>query len=224
MKSIVIFGATGMIGQGLLRESLLDTTIERVTVIGRSSVSQSHPKLHQIIHADLFDYKNIENQLNGIDACFFCLGTPSTGKTEAEYTLITKDLTLTAAQTLLRLNPQLTFIYVSGEGADSSESSSVMWARVRGQTENELRRMPFKKVFIFRPGVIQPLDGIQSRTRLYRLGYTIMKPILPILRHFFPSFISSTKLIGQAMLKVAREGYDKPIIKSKDFYLLSLSK
>ncbi|KTD59770.1 hypothetical protein Lsai_0414 [Legionella sainthelensi] len=224
MKSIIIYGATGMLGQGVLRESLLDTHIERVTVIGRTPIGQTHPKLREIVRADLFDYHNIEEQLSGIDACFFCLGTPSTGKTEAEYTRITKDLTLTAAQLLLRLNPQLSFIYISGEGADSSEKGALMWARVRGQTENELLRMPFKRVYIVRPGIIQPLNGIQSRVRLYRLGYRVLKPMLPMLRYFFPNLISSTQLLGQAMIKIAREGYEKPILRNKDLYLLSLSK
>ncbi|MCE0721769.1 MULTISPECIES: NAD-dependent epimerase/dehydratase family protein [Legionella] len=223
MKSIIIFGASGMIGQGVLRESLLDSQIEKVIIVVRNPLGQSHPKLHEIVQKDLFDYKNIEDQLVHIDACYFCLGTPSAGKTEAEYARITKELTLIAAQTLLRLNPQLTFIYVSGEGADSSETSPMMWARVRGQTENELLKMPFKQVFIFRPGIIQPLDGIQSRTRLYRLGYSMLKPLLPILRYFLPGFISSTQLLGQAMLKITRNGYNKSILKTKDFYLLSLS-
>lgn len=224
MKSIIIYGATGMLGQGVLRESLLDANIEQVTVIGRSSIGQSHPKLREIVHADLFDYRSIEDQLTGFDACFFCLGTPSTGKTEAEYTRITKDLTIAAAQTLLRLNPELSFVYVSGEGADSSEKGPLMWARVRGQTENELLRLPFKKVFIIRPGIIQPLDGIQSRVRLYRLGYTVLKPILPMLRYFFPNIISSTQLMGQAMIKIIRYGYEKPILRNKDLYRLSVSK
>lgn len=224
MKSIIIYGATGMLGQGVLRESLLDAHIERVTVIGRSPIGQTHPKLREIVHVDLFDYHNIEEQLIGIDACFFCLGTPSTGKTEAEYTRITKNLTVTAAQILLRLNPQLSFIYISGEGADSSEKGALMWARVRGQTENELLQMPFKRVHIVRPGIIQPLNGIQSRVRLYRLGYNVLKPILPILRYFFPNLISSTQLLGQAMIKIAREGYEKPILRNKDLYKLSLSK
>lgn len=223
MKSILIFGATGMVGQGLLRESLDDGSIEKVTTIGRSFLGQSHGKLREIVHADLFNYKQIEDQLIGIDACFFCLGTTSSGKSEAHYTRITRDLTLAAAQALLRLNPELTFIYVSGDGADSSETSRQMWARVRGQTENKLLRLPFKKIFIFRPGVIQPLGGIQSKTTSYRLGYSLLKPALPVLRYLLPKFITSTELLGHAMLKVAREGYDKPIVKAADIYTLSLS-
>ncbi|ARB93937.1 NAD-dependent epimerase/dehydratase family protein [Legionella longbeachae] len=224
MKSIIIYGATGMLGQAVLRESLLDAHIEQVTVIGRSPIGQTHPKLREIVHANLFDYHNIEEQLIGIDACFYCLGTPSTGKTEAEYTRITKDLTVTAAKILLRLNPHPSFIYISGEGADSSEKGVLMWARVRGQTENELLRMPFKRVYIVRPGIIQPLNGIKSRVRLYRLGYSMLKPILPMLRYFFPTFISSTQLLGQAMIKIARDGYEKPILRNKDLYMLGLSK
>ena len=224
MKSILIFGATGMVGQGLLRESLLDTRIEKITVIGRTPLGQIHPKLGEIVHTDLFNYKEIEGQLTDIDACFFCLGTSSTGKNEADYTRITKDLTLAAAQTLLRLNPELIFIYVSAEGVDSSETSHLMWARIRGQTENELRRLPFKRLFIFRPAIIQPLGGIQSKTRSYRLIYSLLKPVLPVLRYFFPNFVTSTKLLGRAMLKVAREGYEKPIIKTADFYAISLLK
>lgn len=223
MKVILIFGATGMVGQGLLRENLKDASIEKVIMIGRTASNQIHPKLHEIVHADLFDYTEIEAQLTGIDATFFCLGTTSSGKIEAEYTRITRDLTLTAAKALLHVNPKMTFIYVSGDGADSSETSRLMWARVRGQTENELLRLPFNKVFIFRPGVIQPLNEIQSKTTSYRFGYSLMKPVLPVLRYLFPKFITSTELLGRAMLKVAREGYDKPIIKAADIYTLSLS-
>ena len=224
MKVILIFGATGMVGQGLLRESLEDASIEKVIVIGRTPSNKNHPKLHEIVRTDLFNYTEIENQLTGIDATFFCLGTTSSGKSEAEYTRITRDLTLTAAKALLHVNPQMTFIYVSGDGADSNETSGSMWARVRGQTENELRKLPFKKIFIFRPGVIQPLDGIKSKTTAYRLGYSFLKPALPVLRYLFPKFITSTKLLGRAMLKVASQGYDKPIIKAEDIYELSLSK
>lgn len=223
MKVILIFGATGMVGQGLLLESLKDTAIEKIIVIGRTPCNKTHPKLHEIIRDNLFSYSDISAQLTGIDATFFCLGTTAAGKNEAQYSLITKDLTLAAAQTLSSLNPNHTFVYVSADGADSSETSRMMWARVRGKTENELLKLPFKNVFIFRPGVIQPLDGIQSKTTAYRLGYNVLKPVLPILRYLLPKFVTSTRLLAQAMLKVAKAGYNKKIINAADIYTINKS-
>ncbi len=219
---VIIFGSSGMIGQGVLRECLQENvTVENVLLIGRSSVGVTHAKVKELVLADLTKYQGHEAQLNGFDACFFCLGTPSAGKSEAEYHHITYDFAMAAAENLLKLNAQMTFIYVSGEGADSTEKGSVMWARVRGKLENSLLRMPFKAVYIFRPGVIQPLHGIQSRTTAYRVFYSLTKPLLPLLRSAFPSTISTTEDIGRAMISVVQTGYEKKILRTPDFRKLS---
>jgi uncharacterized protein YbjT (DUF2867 family) len=217
MQSVLIFGATGMVGQGVLRECLKDSHVKKVLSIGRTTTGLTNPKFREIIDDKFGDFGSIEKELTGLDACFFCLGTPSAGKPEAEYRRITYDLTLGAATLLSRLNPTMTFIYVSGEGADSSEKGRVMWARVRGQKENALFRLPFKAVYVFRPAVIQPLNHIKSKTPAYRLFYSLAKPVLPILRLAFPNHVSSTEQLGRAMLLVTRNGASKKILKTRDF-------
>ena len=156
---VLLFGATGMVGQGVLRECLLAADVQEVVAVGRTPLTQEHGKLHQVLHSDMLDFQPLENLLQGFDACFFCLGVSSAGMAEARYTHLTYDLTLVAASTLARLNPQMTFIYVSGAGTDSSEAGKLMWARVKGKTENALLRLPFKAVYLFRPGVIQRCTG-----------------------------------------------------------------
>jgi uncharacterized protein YbjT (DUF2867 family) len=168
---VILFGASGMVGQGVLRECLLDPEVTDVLSIVRSSTGQQHPKLREIVHRNFFDFGSIESQLAGFDACIFCLGVSSAGMSEQDYRHITYDITLAAAQTLAKLNPNMTFIFVSGAGTDSSERGRMMWARVKGQTENALLRLPFKTAYMFRPGVIVPLHGIKSRTMLYRIPY-----------------------------------------------------
>ena len=218
---VLMFGATGMVGQGVLRECLLDDEVAFVQTVGRTPTGMAPPKLRELLHQDLWHYGAIEGELTGFDACFFCLGTPSSGKGEEEYTRVTYDLTMAAAQTLARLNPHMTFVYVSGAGADSSEQGRIMWARVRGRLENALLRLPFRGVYIFRPGVIQPLHGIQSKTKSYRLLYRLLGPVLPLLRRAFPGRITTTERIGRAMLRVARYGADKQILESHDLEELS---
>jgi uncharacterized protein YbjT (DUF2867 family) len=213
---VILFGATGMVGQGVLRECLLDPDVELVQTVGRTSAGVQHPKLRESVHADLFQYQSIESQLTGFDACFFCLGVASSGMKEADYQRITYQLTLAAAETLLRLNPRMTFIYVSGSGTDSSEHGRMMWARVKGKTENALLRLPFQAAYMFRPGFIQPLDGIQSKTPWYRLFYTLTAPVLPLLRRLFPNQILTTQQIGRAMLHVAKNGAPRPILEASD--------
>jgi uncharacterized protein YbjT (DUF2867 family) len=210
--NILIFGATGMVGQGVLRECLLDPAVQLLQTIGRAPTGAQNPKLKEIVRKDLFDYAEIENQLTGFDACFFCLGVSSTGMSEADYTRITYNLAVASAQTLARLNPQMTFVFVSGAGADSTERGRVMWARIKGKTENALLRLPFKAVYVFRPGVIQPLQGIQSKTPAYRLLYAVAKPLLSIARRLFPNYVLTTEQIGRAMLAAARSGAPKPIL------------
>lgn len=213
---VLIFGATGMVGQGALRECLLDPGVEEVVTIGRKATGQRHAKLREIVHADLTDYSAIEAELTGLDACFFCLGIASAGMSEADYSRITYDMPLAAAQVLLRLNPAMTFVHISGASADSSERGRVMWARVKGRTENALLRLPFKAVYIFRPAGIRPMHGITSRTALYRVIYGIAAPLLPWLERSFPRYVTSTERIGKAMLKAAREGAPKPILECED--------
>ena len=214
--NILLFGATGMVGQGVLRECLLDPDARLVQIIGRAATGPQHPKVREIVHADLWHYAPIESCLSGFDACFFCLGVTSAGMTESDYERITYGIALAAAETLARLNPQMTFIYVSGAGADSSERGRVMWARVKGKTENALLRLPFKAAYMFRPGVIQPLQGVKSKTASYRILYAIAKPLLPLLRRAFPNYILTTEQIGLAMLAVARHGAPKRVLESQD--------
>jgi uncharacterized protein YbjT (DUF2867 family) len=157
---VIIFGATGMVGQGVLRECLLDPDVRRVLSIGRSATGQRHEKLRELIRADLLDYSAIENELRGYDACFFCLGITSLGLSEEQYRRVTYDITMAAAKALARLNPDMTFVYVTGAGTDITEHGRTMWARVKGETENALLRLPFRAAYMFRPAAIQPLYGI----------------------------------------------------------------
>lgn len=219
--NVLLFGATGMVGQGALRESLLDPGVQRVLAIGRNPTGTQHPKLIEIVRKDLFNYTDIESQLTGLDACFFCLGVSSSGMNEADYTRITHDIAVAAAQTLVRVNPQMTFVFVSGAGADSTEHGRVMWARIKGKTENALRRLPFKAVYVFRPGIIQPLHGIQSKTAGYRIVYAFAKPLLPMVRRLFPNYVLTTEQIGQAMLAAAKDGAPKHILEAPDIRSLS---
>lgn len=217
---VLIFGATGMVGQGVLRECLQASDVELVQTVGRAPTGQQHPKLRELVHAEMWRYEGVEAELSGFDACFFCIGVTSSGMREKEYTHITYDLTLAAADTLARLNPGMVFIYVSGAGADSSASSKIMWERVRGDTENALLRLPFRDVYIFRPGMIQPLDGIRSKTAAYRIFYTLTKPLLPLLRAALPKQVLSTRQVGQAMLAVARGGARRRVLESADISVL----
>jgi uncharacterized protein YbjT (DUF2867 family) len=216
MMNVLLFGATGMVGQGVLRECLLAPDVARVTTIGRHATGQRDPKLHQIVVEDLFDYTPIEAQLRDIDACFFCLGTSSAGTNEADYTRVTHDLTLAAARVLARLNPRLTFVYVSGAGADSSAQGKTMWARVRGRTENALFALPIAHVCVFRPGIIQPLNGARSKTPQYRIFYTLTAPLFPLLKRLMPRSVLTTEMMGEAMLEIARHGAPKRILEAGD--------
>ncbi len=201
--NVLILGATGMVGQGALRECLIDPRVTSVLTLGRSKTGQQHPKLREIAHADLLDLSAIEGQLTGLDACLFCLGVSSFGMKEEQYAKVTHDLTLSIAQTLLRLNPGLSFQYVSGANTDSTEKGSSMWARVKGRTENELLAMPFRSAYMLRPGGIVPLHGIRSKTAVYQLFYTLTKPILPLLQRSFPKYVTTTEELGRAMIVLA---------------------
>ena len=222
--NVLLFGASGMVGQGVLRECLLDPGVASVVSIGRSATGVSHPKLREIVHADLTNYAPIESELSGFDACFFSLGISSAGLNEEQYSRITYDITLRAAETLARLNPAMTFVYVSGQGTDSSEHGRSMWARVKGRTENALLRLPFEAAFMFSPGIIVPRFGARSRTALYRIPYALTRPLLPLLLRAFPNHVLTTDEIGRAMIVVARHGASKPVLETADIRsLLSLS-
>src|ERR1700685_1147755 len=213
---VVLFGATGMVGQGVLRECLRDPEVERVLVIGRSSIGNQNQKIREIVHRDFLDFSGTEDQLGGYDACFFCLGVSSVGMNEPDYTRVTYDYTMAAAQVLAKQNPGMTFIYVSGTGTDSSEKGRMMWARVKGKTENALLRLPFAAAYMFRPGFIEPAHGEISRTKLYRILFTFAKPLLPLLRRLFPNQILTTEQIARAMLNLATHPYPKHILEIKD--------
>ena len=214
--NVVLFGATGMVGQSALRECLLDPDVNKVISIVRTPTTPTNAKLRELVLPDFTNYSAVETELTGLDACFFCLGVASSGMSEADYTRITHDFTLAAAMTLAKLNPSMTFIYVSGSGTDSTERGRIMWARVKGKTESDLLKLPFRAAYMFRPGFIQPLHGIRSKTKLYQTFYTLLNPILPLLKSTFPQYVTTTEQLGRAMLRVARSGYPRPVLESKD--------
>ena len=214
--NVILFGATGMVGQGVLRECLLDSEVESVLSIGRSAIEQQHEKLHQIVLKILTDLSSVENRLSGYDACFFCLGVSSAGMSEDDYRHVTYDLTLSAAATLVRLNSAMTFVYVSGAGTDSSEHGRMMWARIKGKTENALLAMPFKAAYMFRPGYIQPMHGVRTKTQWYGTLYAIISPLYPLLKRLFPSYVTSTEQLGRAMISVAKTSATKRVLESND--------
>ena len=213
---VILFGATGMIGQGVLRECLRADDVDTVVTVGRSESGQHHSKLREIVRANLDEIHDLDHEMADCDACFFCLGVSSAWMKEEAYTKITYDLTLAIAGTLARLNPGMTFVYVSGASTDASERGRMMWARVKGRTENALRRLPFKAVYLFRPGAIQPLHGIRSKTPLYRALYAAAAPLLTGLHRLVPSLVLTTEGLGQAMLAVARHGAPKAVLESRD--------
>lgn len=213
---VILFGATGMVGQGVLRECLRDPDVAQVLTVGRSVTGQRDAKLREIAHADFFDFSAIEDRLAGFDACFFCLGVTSLGQTEDSYRRLTYDITMAAATPLARLNPDMTFIYVTGMGADSTERGRVMWARVKGKTENDLLKLPFKAAYMFRPAMIQPLHGIRSKTGWYQAIYTVLTPLLSGLRAVAPGHVTTTEQVGRAMIAVARNGYWKPVLENAE--------
>lgn len=211
-----------MVGQGVLRECLLDRDVTAVLAVGRRPTGQQHPKLREIQPDDLFDLGPVAAELTGFDACFFCLGISAVGRSEVDYRRITHDLTLSVARTLQPLNPDLTFGYVSGMGTDGTGNSRMMWARVKGETENALLALPFRG-YMFRPGFIQPLSGIRSRTRLYAAVYAVIRPLHPLLTRLFPSAMTTTERVGRAMLAVARDGHTPRVLETRDINALGLS-
>ncbi|MBT8336338.1 MAG: NAD-dependent epimerase/dehydratase family protein [Gemmatimonadetes bacterium] len=214
--NVLIFGATGMIGSGVLQECLDNPLVTSVRALGRSPTGRSHPKLDEIRHTDFFDYAPVEERLRDVDVCFFCLGVSAAGMSEADYHRMTCDLTLGAAESLLRLNPESIFCYVSGAGTDSTEQGRWMWARVKGKTENALLAMPFRAVYNLRPGYIQPMKGVRSKTRLYAVAYGIVGPLYPLLRRLFPSRVTDSVTVGRAMIRLATDGFERGILEGED--------
>jgi uncharacterized protein YbjT (DUF2867 family) len=212
---VVLFGATGMIGQGVLRECLLDPAVTEVLTVGRAASGKQHAKLREITHADLGDLTAIEGDLRGADACFFCLGVSSAGMSEDAYRRITYDYTMAAARVFAAQDPQASFVYVSGAGTDSTEKGRSMWARVKGKTENDVLAL-LPNAYMFRPGYIQPMHGVTSRTRLYRAMYVVAKPVYPVLRRLFPKAVTTTETIGRAMINIAAKGAPKHILDPSD--------
>jgi uncharacterized protein YbjT (DUF2867 family) len=213
---VILFGATGMVGQGVLRECLLAGDVDSVLAVGRTSTGQQHAKLQEIVRSNLFDLSPIEGRISGFDACFFCLGVSAAGMSEQDYRRLTYELTISVAITLARLNPGMTFIYVSGTGTDSSERSRMMWARVKGKTENDLLKMPFRAAYMFRPGYIQPLHGIRTKTKWYGALYAVMGPLYPILKRLLPNYVTTTECVGRAMLNATRHGAPKRFLENQD--------
>jgi uncharacterized protein YbjT (DUF2867 family) len=213
---VLLFGASGMVGQAVLRECLLDARVERVLAVGRGASGSTHAKLQDLVLPDLFRIADHAHELTGYDACFFCLGVSSAGMSEADYAHLTYELTVAVANALAVRNPNMTFIYVSGAGTDTSERGRSMWARVKGKTENALLQMPFKAAYMLRPGAIQPQHGIRSKTRQYQLFYDVAGPLLPLLKRLFPGLVTTSEQMGVAMIELASHGGAKRILETRD--------
>lgn len=218
---VVLYGGTGMIGRGVLRECLRDARVTHVLAIGRRSVGERHAKLEELVVPDVSDSAALAPRLAGWDACFFCLGISSAGLGQAEYTRITVDLALSAARALLAVNPRGKLCFVSGLGADSTETSRTMWRRVKGRAENALLALPFAEVTIFRPGIVQPLHGAASRSPTTRILYAVLAPLFPLVRALSPGSVVDTERIGRAMIRVALAGSPKRVLESADIGALA---
>ncbi|GAB3839552.1 epimerase [Hymenobacter jeollabukensis] len=215
--NVIVTGATGMVGEGVLLECLQDPGITRVLVVTRKPTGRQHPKLREVLLPDFEHPEAIESELTGYDACYFCLGVSSVGLKEPEYTRLTYDLTLGFARPLARLNPQMTFCYVSGAGTDSTEKGRQMWARVKGRTENELLRLPFRAAYMFRPGFMKATEGQQNVLPMYKY----IAWLYPALRRFTPGFVSTLAEVGRAMINVTRHGYEKRVLEVRDIVELA---
>jgi len=213
---VVVFGASGMVGKGVLLECLDDPRVTSVLVVGRRNCGVSHPKIKEVLHENFFDFSAIRPGFAGLDACFFCLGTTSAGKTDADYTKQTYDLTIAAAREIVTASPQAVFVYVSGVGTDSTERGRVMWARVKGRTENALLALPFRGAYMMRPGFIEPLRGVSSSTPLYASFYRWLSWLFPLMRTLFPKHIVTSVEVGRAMLNLAARGDAKKILEPAD--------
>jgi uncharacterized protein YbjT (DUF2867 family) len=213
---VILFGATGMVGQGALKACLGDPRVEQVLAVGRTPLAISHPKLRELTVASFTSFATVEAELTGYDACFYCLGVSSAGMEEAAYRRITYDFTLAAAQVLVRLNPAMRFLFISGASTDSTGNGRIMWARVKGQTENALLALPFQAAYMLRPGFIQPLDGIKSKTPAYRIIYALAGFLAPLLKRLAPGAVVTTRELGHAMIELALHGYPTPRLEVRD--------
>jgi uncharacterized protein YbjT (DUF2867 family) len=214
---VILTGATGMVGEGVLHESMLHPDVEEILILTRKPSGVKHVKVKELVHENFQDISSIEEQLKNYNACFFCLGVSSVGMKEEEYTKLTYILTLHVASTLARLNQGMTFCYISGASTDSSEKGKSMWARVKGKTENDLLKLPFKKVFLFRPGYMHPTKGLKNTLKVYKY----MSWMYPFLRFVFPSGVSTLKELGLAMINATLKGYEKPVLEVKDIVALA---
>ncbi|HEX3588574.1 MAG TPA: epimerase [Pseudonocardiaceae bacterium] len=212
---VILFGGTGMVGQGVLLECLREPNVERVLSIGRTPLGRGDPKLTEIVQPDVADLAPVADRLDGYDACFFCLGVSSTGMSEADYRRLTYDLTLSVARLLAERNPDMTFVYVSGQGTDSSERGRFMWARVKGATENALLALPLR-TYLFRPGFIQPAPGVTPKVAMYARIYRLVRPITPLLLRLFPRFTTTSEAVGRAMIAVAGHGHPRRVLENRD--------
>ncbi len=212
---VILFGGTGMVGQGVLRECLRDDGVEAVLAVGRSSTGRTHPKLRELVRKDLFDFGAAGTDLQGYDACFFCLGVSSAGMSEADYTRLTYDLTLGWAQKLARVNPAMTFVYVSGAGT----GGKAMWARVKKRTEDALLAL-FPSAYMVRLSALRPMHGEVSKTRWTRIGYVVLGPLLPLVRAIAPGAVITTEELGRAMIRAARQGAPKRVLEGRDLRAL----
>ncbi len=214
---VILTGATGMVGEGVLRQSLQDPTVDKVLVVTRRPCGVSHPKLEEIVHDEFMDFSPLADRLAGYDACFFCLGVTSVGKTERIYARLTHTLTMRFARMLAELNPQMSFCYVSGYGTDSSESGKTMWARVKGRVENDLAQLGFRSVYAFRPGFIKPMAG----TRRTHRAYSVLGWLYPVLRLTAPGFACTLEDLGRSMIQAASQGYESGVLENRDITLLA---
>jgi hypothetical protein len=213
----IITGATGMVGEGVLQECLIHPDVEKVLVINRKSCGIANPKLTEILHTNFYDISTISDQLNGYNACFFCLGVSSVGMKEEQYYSLTYTLTMHMAEILAKQNPEMTFCYVSGAGTDSSEKGRISWARVKGKTENDIMKLPFKKVFAIRPGFMLPAQEAKNVPGYY----SIFRFLYPMLRALFPKFVTTLKEVALAMINSVIYDYEKPVLEVKDLIILS---
>ena|SRR2546423_4365637 len=218
--NVLLFGATGMVGDGVLHECLPDSRVSSVLTVVRSSLGLKHAKIHERHRTNFFDYADLARELSTIDACFFCLGVSAVGMSDADYYRQTFDLTLAAARALAAAKPAATFCYVSGEGTDSSERGRTMWARVKGKTENALLELPLK-AYMFRPGFIRPRSGTRSKTRWYRAMYAVLSPLYPLLKRILPRHVTTAENLGRAMIEVAANGYQKRVLENADINALA---
>jgi uncharacterized protein YbjT (DUF2867 family) len=219
--NVVLFGATGMVGAGALLECFADPRVSSILAVTRSPTGRSHRKLREVLHTDFFDYSTLGADFAACDACFFCLGISSLGMDEATYTRVTYDMALAAAREMVAANPHMTFCFVSGVGTDSTEKGRTMWARVKGKTENALLGLGFKAAYMFRPGYIQPIGDVQSKTGWVQTAYDIARPLYPLIHRLLPNNSTTTSNLGRALIEVSVRGYSKPILYSADMNALA---